>query len=305
MPIGLPQFVEFMCWKWGIEALPFEYRDKSGADRPRLKGILYLDASGQAVMPRVCAYLPVEFEPTPTDRVHRLSHQWVSLAKGLAFDLKKRGVKGVLSLPPTVEDARPWAWAGFRTLVAYTLWIDFPWKLDHASYSVRKQVAKAGRAGYTSERSDDIEALVRCLAGTEGRQGISYRMSVADLERARALLGPDHLRIYLCRSPSGEPASGRAILHAPGRRAVDWLAGTDPSHLTSGATQHLVAFALDDLQMAGAAGFDFAGANVERVASAKMEFGARLVPFYQIEPISARMLAVTAMKWLINKWSLV
>lgn len=296
MPLHLPGFVEFNCRKWGLKAHAFDYRGSSGA-LPRLWGTYYLDSRGRVTVPPLCAYLPVAFEPTPTEQRHRLYRQWLAVASEMSAEMKRRGVAGLVALPPEVTDARPWAWQGFRTLVAYTLFVPFPWSVEEASHSVRKQVAKATREGFVSERSADVRALVASLRGTEERQGISYRMSESDLNMALSLLGPDHLRIYLCRSPSGEVASGRAILHVPGSRAVDWLAGTVPSYLASGATQHLVAFALRDLQEAGATGFDFAGANIARVAQAKMDFGATLVPYVQIEPLQLKTIALNLIKW--------
>lgn len=297
MPIHLPGFVEFNCRKWGLRALPFEYPAQS-AGPPRLKGNFYLDRSGRVAMPKVCAYLPVQFDPSPTEKPYRLTRQWTSLAKMMAADMKRLGLASIVNLPPDITDIRPWAWAGFRTLVGYTLRIDFPWNLDQAAYSVRKDVAKAIRAGYVCERSDDVAALSRCLSGTETRQGISYRMSESDLRMALSLIGSDHLRIYLCRSASGEPASGLAVIHVPGGKAIGWLGGTPPSHLSSGANQHLLAYVLGDLHTAAATCFDFGGANIERVAEAKMVFGATLIPFYRLQLPTLTSLALDTLQWL-------
>ena len=121
---------------------------------------------------------------------------------------------------------------------------------------------------------------MECLKETEDRQGFSHGLTTADICLAKDLLGEEHFKCYGCYAPNGEIASARIILHSHGSRAIDWVAGTKREFLNSGATQAVIAFALENLASKGAIGFDYSGANIPNVAAAKATWGGPLVPFY-------------------------
>jgi hypothetical protein len=75
------------------------------------------------------------------------------------------------------------------------------------------------------------------------------------------------------------------------------LVGTRGAHLQSGATQLLIHDVLEDLQAAGAAGFDFEGANIPDVAAAKLNWGGQLVPWYRVDSFTLRSLARWGWYW--------
>jgi hypothetical protein len=112
------------------------------------------------------------------------------------------------------------------------------------------------------------------------------------------MVGDEGLRLYLCLDHSGQPASARVILSKRGARAVDFLAGTELAHLHSGATQLLTAFALEDLVQAGATGFDYAGANIPRVAHAKADWGGELTSFYAVRSPGIRSIVDATLRSL-------
>ncbi len=147
----------------------------------------------------------------------------------------------------------------------------------------RQQAHKAERAGFTCQRTGDLAEALACLGGSQQRQGFAYGMTLDGLELAARLMGPEALRVYSCRASSGQPATARVILHRPGARALDWMAGTRDEQLRSGATQQLLAFALEDLHRAGATAYDSCGADLEGVACAKLAWGGRLVPQYSVQ----------------------
>ena len=118
-------------------------------------------------------------------------------------------------------------------------------------------------------------AIGVCLADTERRQGFSYGMSTDQLRIALQRIGTSAVRMYLCRDSDGNAAASRVVLHSARGTAVDWLAGTSDPQLSSGATQLLIKFALEDLGSVGATAFDFAGANLPSVAKAKSHLGRR------------------------------
>jgi hypothetical protein len=214
------------------------------------------------------------------------------------------GMRGSIAFPPELSDVRPWQWVGLLASVAYTSRISLPYDLLIADRSVRKQIAKAERTGYTAEAARSIDDVVHCLAGTEQKQGFQYGITGNDLKIVAEHLGQEHLRLYVSYSATGEPASTRAVLSAPGTWAIDWLAGTSSEHRSSGATQYLINHVLADLAAAGSIGFDFGGANMRNIAAAKMLWGGQLVPFYRIRRQDLRYAARVAVNWLRPRSSL-
>ncbi len=174
-------------------------------------------------------------------------------------------------------------WSWFRVSPRFTNYIDFPFAIRQADRTVRQQVNKAVRAGYTCRRSENLNDALRCLSESEHRKGFAYGVTLSTLQMADAILGPESFRAYVCYASNGEPAAARVVLHRPCGRACDWLAGTVAAHLHSGATQQLISFMLEDLQQAGASGYNSCGANLESIAVAKTVWGGRLVTQFSIQ----------------------
>ena len=294
-PFELEGWLEFNRLKWNVQPCRVHY--DTGSSAPALDAVLYLDRRGRIVQPRLNSYLPVRFRATPTQKRYRLDRQWLQAATSMAHDMHERGLRGTVSLSPQVTDARPWQWAGFRLGSMYTYHLDLPFDLEGADPQVGKAVAKAERTGYRVESARDMALVLTPLLETEARQEFHYSLSLRDLQKARDLLGEEHLRAYVCYAPDGRPASSRVVLCAAGGRAIDWVAGTCTEDLHSGATQLTIETVLRDLQDAGATGFDFAGANIPSVASAKANWGGRLVLQPTITTYNLRTLAQWFLGW--------
>jgi len=265
-----------------VTPLPVRF-DAGQAELPRLRAVLYLDERGRVVRPPLNPYLAVEFQSTNTKHEFRVTGQWLRLAEQLAETMRERGVHRELFLPPDVTDVRPWQWGGFRTGMRYTYQLHFPYDLRQADTGVRGRVKKAGSLGYRCERTTNMRDAWECLQATEERQGFAHQLSVEDLELARRCLGDEALRGYVCYAPDGTPAASAYVLHAPQARGIGWLAGAKREHLSQGAVQFLDSFLLADLQQIGAAGFDFVGANLPSIATAKSYWGGELVPYSVLE----------------------
>ncbi len=300
-PLLLPGWQALHRRLYGLEPAPLVLTAPD-APLPRLEAGLYRNDRGRYQFPRLDAYLPVVFTPTPTKDRAKVAAQWLELAGRLAAELRACGVHGPLLLDPAVTDVRPLEWAGFRVTVRYTYQMDFPYDTGAARHAVRKQIGKAERAGMRVEQVTDPADLYTCLAETQERQGFDLGLRLPDVQAAARLLGPEHFRMYVCYTAAGEPASAHAILHAPGTRAVAWLAGTRRAHLTTGANQFLIARALGGLEAAGATGCDFAGADLPSVAAAKNDWGARLLPVYEVEALSVRYLVKGARDLARRRW---
>lgn len=286
-PLFLDGWLEFNRRKWNLKPKIMEFREDN-KELPLLKVTLYCDSKGRVRMPPRSPYLPVDFQPTPTELMGRLGRQWLALGNIMAGELHRSGVKGTIAFSPNITDMRPFQWQGFHVQVRYTFYLDIPVDENQIDYAVRKQIKKAAKNGFTCSDGVSPEAIIECLKETEDRQGFSHGLSAADIRMAKELLGEEHFRCYGCFAPSGEIASARIILHSPESRAVDWVAGTKREFLNSGATQAVIAFALENLSSNGAAGFDYAGANIPSVAAAKATWGGHLVPFYVLSSPSVR-----------------
>lgn len=280
-PLELDGWAEFNRVTWNVrpERVTLATSDQ---ELPHIDACLYHDGRGRIRRPPRNIYTPVVFSPTATMSLARITRQWHDAADLFVRLIQERGLAGTMALPPEIHDVRPWIWAGFTVGVRYTAWLDTPYDFSLADGSVRNKARKADRAGYRCTRESRPDHVIRCLEDTEGRQGFDHRLKPGDLEAAADLLGPDHFRTYLSYAPDGTPAAARIMLHNPGARAIDWVAGTLGEHLNSGATQALIHFALDDLAAASANGFDFAGVNIPSVAAAKEAWGAVVTPYYTV-----------------------
>lgn len=267
---------------WGLEPVELAFAPR-GANGPQIRALPYADRRGRLRHPENQPHVPIEFIPTPTTATYRLERSWLETARCLVDEMARRGIHGELTFSPGIADLRPWKWAHFRVTPRFTNYIDFPFTWDRADRVVRQQSNKAQRAGFTCERTEDARSVLDCLAGSQSRKGFAYGMSIEGLELAGKLLGSDVLRLYLCRAPDGRPATARVMLHRAGGRALDWMAGTTPAYLHSGATQMLLGYALQDLQAAGATGHNSCGADIEPVAHTKLLWGGRVVPQYTIQ----------------------
>ncbi|AHD05819.1 hypothetical protein ERIC2_c20270 [Paenibacillus larvae subsp. larvae DSM 25430] len=283
--------------KWGVKAARISITKKKG-EIPSLHTVLYHDSKGRLFHPPMSFYVPIHFQSSPTQKKYRQHMQFLELAQPLVDLLQGSGFRHTIAFSPELLDIRPWQWAGFTTDIRYTFSVEFPYSMDKADKQVRNRVNKAVRHGYTFKRNPQFEHVAECLKATEKRQGFTHPLSLSDMKLALQLLGEESLRTYAVYSPTGEPVSAQLVLHKEGSRAYGWACGTKTEHASNGVFQLLEKETIDDLQKAGATGYDFAGANLQHVAMAKMGWGGSLVPYYTIEPYGVK----SAAKWARNWW---
>jgi hypothetical protein len=279
--LATAEWQAFTAQYWGVEPVRLEYAPR-GPGGPRLQSVFYADHKGRLLLPPYQPHAPLAFRPTPTEAPYRIQRQWLETARLLVQDMLRRGIRGEVTFPPALVDPRPWLWSQFRVAPRFTNFIDFPFELGMADRALRQHVERAARAGFVCRRTDRLDEAAACLAGSEGRQKFCYGITLAGLELAARLLGRDRLRAYVGYAPDGQPATARVILHQPGGRACDWMAGSRDQYLPSGVVPLVLAHVLEDLQQAGAAGYNSCGANIEGVAYAKTMWGGRLMPQYSI-----------------------
>jgi hypothetical protein len=291
-PLLLEEWTEFNRRRWSVQPRRLNLGTESGG--ASLEAILYLNKRGHVWQPPRNVYLPVCFT-TPADTgASRSARQWSDLSKELAGHMLEAGIDNTITLLPEVTDVRAWQWAGFQAGVKYTYYQDFPYDISLANQSVRSRIKKAQKAGYVCRRADSAADVMACLSETEVRSGFDQYLTLPQMEWAQRLVGAEHFRCYGAYDSDGKPAAAYVVLHNEGGYALAWIISTRTAHLPSGVTQLLHHYVIQDLQDAGAAGFDMVGANMESIATAKASWGPRLVPYYYVQQYSVRRIAAHA-----------
>lgn len=295
-PLALDGWLEYNAVTWGVRPLRTTYT-LPGKDLPAIDTVIYLNRRGHLVLPPLNPYFPQRLITTPTESETRLTRQWLDLGAQVANDWRKRGLDGTLMLDPVITDARPFQWAGFREGLRYTLQLKLHLELDKTEHDARKNILKALRRDYTWCLADSAQDVVECLASSEERKHFSHMLSANHLGRLAQLLGPEHVSFCACYTASGEPASARVVLHAPGTCALDWIGGTKTQHLQTGATPLSILFAMQHVYEHGSTSYDFAGANIANVANSKMKWRGHLVPYITLQQHGVRSLARFMLDW--------
>lgn len=276
-----PKWIEWTEATWSLNCVQFSTASGK-AELPSLTVTLYRQANGLLRQPPFIPYLPVQFQTSTTTKISRLSEQWLDVGAALATYIRSTGMSGSMTLSPSLLDARPFQWEGFRVEPRYTYSSRLPLTTSNMNPSVGKNVRKASRLGYSASRSNDWESIYRCLKGTAQAKGFRSPLRLEHLRQAHRVLGEDAFRGYIATDPSGRVVSGGIRLFKEGGTAIDWQQGTDREQLNSGVNQLLYDFSIQDLATYGASAFEFSGANIPSVAAAKAAWGMPLTPLLSI-----------------------
>jgi hypothetical protein len=181
-----------------------------------------------------------------------------------------------LVLHPSLTDARPFTWAGWRVHPAYTYRLALAPGRDVTegwSGGPRRLLRQSGE-GYEWEVGAEVSEVVALVAESHRRQGQGF-----DAARARGLaeraVAAGLAEVFVVRR-QGAAEAGLVALH-DGETAHYWLAGSRPGP----AMTVLLAEALARLRDLGVRRFDFYGANTPSIAEFKRRFGAELVPYFR------------------------
>lgn len=286
-PLELDGWLTWNEEMWGLKSERVMYTPP-GKDLPSLEGVIYMDKRGRVQMPPRNPYLPFKFCTTGTDRPERMYRQYLEVMSMFADDLKRRGIRGSIALPPDFIDGRPFQWRGMQVGVRYTFVQSLPYDITVADSRVRKRIRKAEAQGYQVERSYDWRDIVGCLLATGEAKGFSHRTGVTEVVRCAELMGSSAFVGHLVRDSEGRPVSGGLRLVAPGGWAIGWSQGTLREHLQNGVHQLLYSLVWEDIYRHGAKMFDWAGANIPAVALAKSAWGCPLVPYLTISSNNMR-----------------
>ena len=260
---------------WGYKAERVMYT-LPGKERPALEAVLYLTKNGKVRMPPCNAYLPLQFYPTPTEKNCQLYTQWMSVAKLLAEDIKKRGIAGNVSFPPGFTDARCFQWLGFNVTIRYTFVTALPYNRYELDTGVRTHIRKAEKLNYSVINMPSFDDVVYCLNQTATYKNFDD-VSEKFLHTAQTYLA-DKLYIHLAVTPESKPVAVQVNFGIDDGICIGWKAGIDRHCISDGVNQYLISSALDEIRLKKCRFFDFCGADIENVARAKSSWGFPLVP---------------------------
>jgi len=276
------EWIRYNERRWGVKGERVRYT-LPGREIPAIEGILYLDNKGRIVNPPLNAFLPFVFIPTTTEKNCQLYHQWVDLTKIMALDIKKRGYVGGVALPPGFIDGRAFLWANLNISIRYTFVGRLPFEDKWLDTSVRKNIRKAKKNNYFVERTHEWDKVVYCLRKTTDYKGMVGKINETDLELLAESLGDKLMYAHLCFAENMEPVSGQVKFAMPNGSCIDWAAGTNRNHINYGVNQFLYYESIRDIEKTKTKFFNYCGANIESVASAKAEWGFPLVPYVVLE----------------------
>jgi hypothetical protein len=191
---------------------------------------------------------------------------------------------------PTMLNALPFYWAGYRLEVRYTYRLqglrrrEALW--DGLRGNIRREVRKARRR---LEIRDDLglDRFYAVWTKTFARQGLQPSVSIAQLERLDAACAGRNARTMLFASDAANRVHAVIYVVWDRHAAFHLLAGADPELRTSGASSMLM---WEAILRAGAVTdvFDFEGSMLKPVERFFRAFGSHQTPYLRVSRTSGR-----------------
>jgi hypothetical protein len=200
-------------------------------------------------------------------------------------------------LHPTIVDLRAIQWFHYHSPEMGIFDIDLQYTgliflhdvAEFGDYlaSIRKvrlqEYKKAFGEGFKTECSADLAAFTSLYVKTFERQGILLQHS--DLDRvvsiARAALREGFGHLFLCRSPSGAPASAALFLFD--HRSAYYLFGaSDPEYRKTGASSYLLLEGIKYFYDRGFRDIDMVGVNSPNRGDFKTSLNALPTPYFNV-----------------------
>lgn len=268
-------WIEFNTWKWKCKAQKLCFSsDKKSAS---LRTVFY-HRKGEIFKPRRNPYLPIRFVSSGTKYQSKITHQWLKLANELIEYMKNHNMSSEIAFIPGMYDMRPWVWdESFKVGYKYTYLIKLPHALKNVTGNYRNRIRKAEKSGLSCERTTRIKDVYPCIEQIESKLSFTHRMSLRDLETAQRILGEDKFRTYACFNGKGEAVSVSIALYGGTGVAIGWIGACNKEYMSSGASQLVEAYTIEDLGNSGAAYYDLFGAGLPGIANAKSYWNGSLV----------------------------
>jgi hypothetical protein len=199
---------------------------------------------------------------------------------------------------PTMLNALPFYWAGYRLELRYTYRLvglrspDALW--DALRGNIRREVRKARKQ---VEIRDDLglDRFYAVWCKTFARQGLQPSVSMEQLERLEAACASRNARTMLFAADAADRVHAVIYVVWDRHAAFHLLGGADPELRTSGASSMLM---WDAIVRAGAVTdvFDFEGSMLKPVERFFRAFGSRQTPYLRVSRTSRRARAALGVR---------
>lgn len=266
-------FADAACAAFGLAGHLAVARDAGGAATAAVvvfeKALGPLRVAARPPLADVCG--PVLGAPLRAADVHART----SPLDALAAWAGRRYGQATWALHPSLTDARPLAWAGWRLTPVWSYHLDLT--AGDVADRFSRRAAQHARLPESALRvvPDEPEAVARLAAASLGRKGLGMPPVGAVGAVARAMVDAGLARAWTAGPPGAEAGAGLVALVEP-PVAVYWIVGRTADG--GAAATRLVAHAAREAHAAGCTTLSLGGANVPSVAEFKRRLGATLVP---------------------------
>lgn len=199
------------------------------------------------------------------------------------------------SLPPEINDIRPFNWHSYSSRVMYTYRGDIsnPKKiLDGFLPDVRRRIKKGEEYDYSireSKETEHLKSVYSMLSMSFSRQEHAFRFNEAQFISVLNYPGIcDHINVFSISFENIPVAS--IVTVTDGKIAYYWMAGGDHNYFNTGLNQVLFWKVVNILSEKGILLFDLAGANTLTISNYKSSFNFKTVPYYNVTRVNGKFL---------------
>lgn len=237
-----------------------------------------------ALVPPMCPVNSCVVSPAASAAGPRQERRLLDVTRRLALFLQDRFSYAVVVNDPAMADVRGFGWEDWRSSVLYTYRLDLAAAtLERVRAAGERAERRRGACGVTIEDQADPAAFHALLCRDVARQGAEPPVALEPFARLCALR-PDCVQVRLARlgTPEDHVAGLVYVNDRPRRTTYAMWGAFDPDRVQASVLPRLAWSELQALRDAGVRTLDLVGANVEDSMRYKSQFGARLVPYYQV-----------------------
>ena len=245
--------------------------------------------SNVVTCPRLTPYNSILVVPRSSERKYKTEFRTLDIVTAIMEYLEDRFDQVTLLNHPSLIDIRPFKWNQWDVVPGYTYCLN-PTELDNIYKSMQvgaiKKIKKAKKEGITVQKSDNIHEFLKLYKLTFEKQNMKLPLPEQSIIKIFNILHKKKFcQLYLAKTADDELISGNIQVSDNDNESFDWLAGTNPKYLNTGANQLLYWSIFEDLAQKGVKMFDFCGADVPGVARHKSGFGGDLTVYYIVNRI--------------------
>lgn len=237
--------------------------------------------------PPLTPYNGVLIVPKQSEQKYKNEFRTIDISTAIASYLESTFDYSTLLNSPALIDVRSFKWRGWNAVPSYTYNLDinkFPGIYQNMmGRSVMKKINKAKKTKIKIQKSDKIRDFLKLYRMTFEKQDRGLPLPEKSvLKLFNILHKAGYCQLYVAKSANGKILSGNIQVSDNPDESFDWLAGSNPKYLNTGANQLLYWSIFEDLAKKGVKRFDFCGADIPSVARHKSGFGGDLTTYYVV-----------------------